>query len=259
MKPPKASKSARFFSALIRTAYLPLELPPAITTRYFAEFCQNDFAFLKSQHSSLLKTTTNYETFTAPRAKSGRRNLALVHPLAQASLSLSITQHRKKIRDLLAKSKSSLYRTTEDLKNSYAFVGLDFSKRNALQAKILSEYPFVLNADISRFFYTIYTHSIVGPDTSRLIAELLLAGIESDKQFSLLLKDRLAFRLVDDFAIGFEREEDANRSLVALRKALWKFNLQLNEEKTSVSPITRHNAGEMGARSRSIPNLRRRR
>jgi hypothetical protein len=281
MKGPKATKPARFFSALIRTAYLPLELPPAITTRYFADFCRNDFAFMKSQHSLLLKTTTNYETFTAPRARSGRRNLALVHPLAQAGLSLSITQHRKKIKELLAKSRSSLYQTTEDLKNSYAFVGLDFTKRNALQAKILSEYPFVLNADISRFFYTIYTHSIpwaaigkekakqwlisdrarlsshwsdeldralqacqsretfgipVGPDTSRLIAELLFAGIESDHQFSLSLGERLSFRLVDDLTIGFETEDDANRSLVALRNALWKFNLQLNEEKTSVSP-----------------------
>jgi hypothetical protein len=224
MRRPRTPKPARFLSALIRTAYLPTELPPAITTRYFAEFCQTEYAFLKSQHPSLLKTTTNYETFTAPRAKSGRRNLALVHPLAQTGLSLSITQHRQKIRDLISKSKSSLYRADEDLKNSLAFAGLNFNKRAALQAKVLSEFPFILSADVSRFFYTIYTHSIpwaaigkekakqwlvsdrsklsahwsdeldralqscqsretfgipVGPDTSRLIAELLFAGIES--------------------------------------------------------------------------------
>jgi hypothetical protein len=74
----------------------------------------------------------------------------------------------------------------------------------------------------------------VGPDTSRLIAELLLAGIEKDKDFLAFIKTRPAFRLVDDFIIGFEQEHEARRCLAALRKALWKFNLQLNDEKTSI-------------------------
>jgi hypothetical protein len=280
MKKPKATKAARFFSALIRTAYLPQEVPPAITTRYFADFCRDNFAFLKAQQGSLMKTTTNYETFTAPRAKSGRRNLALVHPLAQTNISLLITQHRKPIKDLISKSTTSLYRTEDDLGNSIAFLGLDFSQRHPLQAKTASEYPFILSADISRFFYTVYTHSIpwavigkekakhwlisdrsrlsshwsdeldralqagqsretfgipVGPDTSRIVAEVLFAGIESDEQLAPFLRDRIAFRLVDDLTVGFESEEDAYRALAALRNALWKFNLQLNEEKTFVS------------------------
>lgn len=280
-KPTAAPKAAKFFSALIRTGYLPKELPPAITTRYFAKFCQDNYSFIKAQQSALAKTTTNYETFTAPRPKSGRRNLALVHPLAQANLSLLITQHRKPIKDMISRSSASLYRTEQDLKNSFAFTGLDFRQRIPLQAKVASEYPFVLNADVSRFFYTIYTHSIpwavigkekakhwlisdkrrlsshwsdqldralqgcqsretfgipVGPDTSRIIAELIFSGIESDEHFSVCLRNKIAFRLVDDLAVGFENEEEAHRALSTLRSALWKFNLQLNEEKTSISP-----------------------
>jgi hypothetical protein len=162
MKSPaaKLSKPARFFSALIRRSYFPTELPPAITTYFFADFCGKNYSFLKGQQPSLRKTATHYETFTAPRTKSGRRNLALVHPLAQTNISLLITEHRKKIRDIISGSKSSLYRTNEDLKNFVAFSGLDFQKRSALQAQAYSEYPITLNADISRFFYTIYTHSI---------------------------------------------------------------------------------------------------
>jgi hypothetical protein len=150
-----------------------------------------------------------------------------------------------------------------------------------LKSKIQSEHPFILYADISSFFYSIYTHSIpwavvgkeqakewnntdksklnahwsndfdkalqccqsketfgipVGPDTSRVIAEILMAGIDADPDFSIWLKNRTAFRLVDDLSIGFEREDHAYKALAALRTALWKFNLRLNDEKTKVLP-----------------------
>jgi hypothetical protein len=88
----KASKVADFFAALLRTAYFPRELPPAITARHFAEFCKLNYPVFKSQQNILISRTTNYETFTAPRSVLARRNLALVHPLAQAGLSLLITE-----------------------------------------------------------------------------------------------------------------------------------------------------------------------
>jgi hypothetical protein len=278
----KRSTPADFLSALIRSSYFPRELPPAITTRSFAEFCKSHYSFLKTQQSTLTSKTTNYETFTAPRTGSGRRNLALVHPLAQAGLSLLITQHRVRIRQFISQSGTSLYRTDENLAASKAFSGLDFRKWRSVRAKIYSEYQFVLQADISRFFYTVYTHFIpwsiigkekvkhwlatknkrkldkhwpngfdtalqscqsretfgipVGPDTSRIIAELLLAGIEKDRSLEAFLSTRPAIRLVDDLIIGFEEESEARRCLAALRRALWKFNLQLNDEKTVILP-----------------------
>jgi hypothetical protein len=278
---PTSVRPNRFLRALIRTAYLPSEIPPAITTSQFAQFCDSNYVTLKGQHPRLLATSTKYATFTAPRAKSGRRNLALVHPLAQVSICLLITQKRKTIKKTIDDAGTSLYRTEPAIDRERAFIGLDFDRWNALRAKVSSEYPFVLQSDISRFFYTIYTHSIpwavlgkertkellfgpgprvkltkhwanhldraiqlsqsretfgipVGPDTSRIIAEVLLAGIERDSRFRPYLHDRLAFRLVDDLVIGFERQEDAYKALAALRLALREFNLQLNEEKTSV-------------------------
>jgi hypothetical protein len=276
----KRSKPPEFLAALIRSSYFPREIPPAITTRSFAEFCKSHYSSLKAAQSTLISKTTNYETFTAPRPGAGRRNLALVHPLSQVGLSLLITQHRTKIRKFVSGSSTSLYRTEENAAASRAFRGLDFREWRSAKARTLSEYQFILQADISRFFYTVYTHSIpwsiigkdkvkhwlatknkrkldkhwsngfdvalqscqsretfgipVGPDTSRLIAELLLAGIEKDKDFLAFIKTRPAFRLVDDFIIGFEQEHEARRCLAALRKALWKFNLQLNDEKTSI-------------------------
>ena len=145
-KKKKASKLPDCFAALIRTAYFPIELPPAFTTKYFAQFCKSNYAALKVEQKNLVGRTTNYETFTAPRGVSGRRNLALVHPLSQAALSLLITQHRAQIRSLIAGSKTSLYRTEEKISEQKAFVGLDFRKWEALKARTYSEYQFVLQA-----------------------------------------------------------------------------------------------------------------
>jgi hypothetical protein len=269
-----------FFAALIRTAYFPQELPPAITTKYFADFCRVNYPSLNAQKNVLLKRTTNFETFTAPRLNLSRRNFAMVHPISQAALSLQITEHRNAIKSLITKSGTSLYVTREDPLKQRAFLGLDFRKWDVRRTRICSEFPFVLQADISRFFYTVYTHSIpwavigkskvkkwlatgkkhrldnhwsnnfdralqschsretfgipAGPDTSRIIAEILLAGIEKDEAILPHLKNGTAFRLLDDYFIGFDEEENAQKTLVALRSALWRFNLQLNEEKTRI-------------------------
>ena len=280
MKTRRASKQPDFLAALIRTAYLPEEIPPVVTSRYFSSFCRSEYSYLKTQQKSLIKSSTNYDTFTAPRPVGGRRNLALVHPLAQLGISLLITQHRSRIKKIISKTKTSLYRTNEDMAHSKAFAGLDFRSWDARALQLYSESKFVLKADISRFFYTAYTHSIpwavlgkervkewlihnksklnahwssdfdtalqscqsretfgipVGPDTSRVIAEILVAGVEADKNYASLVKDRPRIRLLDDFIVGFDDENEAQKARTALRRALWGFNLQLNEEKTSVS------------------------
>jgi hypothetical protein len=74
----------------------------------------------------------------------------------------------------------------------------------------------------------------VGPDTSRIIAELLLSGLHSDITFADILKGREGYRLVDDFFIGFDDEASARRCLDVLRHALWEYNLHLNDGKTRI-------------------------
>ena len=74
----------------------------------------------------------------------------------------------------------------------------------------------------------------VGPDTSRMIAEILLSGIYADASLSGMLKGQEGCRLVDDFFIGFDDEHAARRCLDALRRVLWEYNLHLNEDKTDI-------------------------
>jgi Reverse transcriptase (RNA-dependent DNA polymerase) len=295
-RPKIETESGRFFMAqrnlrprdflgcLLSTAYLPEELPPTVTSREYSEFCRRHYAVVRAEKDKLIKLATNYDTYSAPRNVPGRRALAVVHPLAQLGVSLMITERRQEIKSLLKKSGTSLYNVAEAPVQSKAFAGLDFKRRRTFAAKLHSEKHFILQADISRFFYTAYTHSIpwavlgkekakellrtdrkklnahwsskidealqscqsretfgipVGPDTSRILAELLLAGVEADKSLSKYLNSRNAFRLLDDFSIGFDDEGDAKQALRAIRQVLWKYNLQLNEEKTKIitSPL----------------------
>jgi hypothetical protein len=74
----------------------------------------------------------------------------------------------------------------------------------------------------------------VGPDTSRIIAELLLAGVQKDPTLTTALNGRDGYRLMDDFFVGFESEASARKCLDALRSALWAFNLYLNDRKTGI-------------------------
>jgi hypothetical protein len=276
---PRASNQADFLAALIRSGYLPLEVPPAVTTRNFSIFCKAEFPYLRQQKNALIRLSTKFDAFTAPRPTQGRRTLALVHPLAQLGMSLSISDHRNKIKKIISQRGNSLYRLDELPEQGKAFAGLDFRKWDTLTAQLYSDSRYVLRADISRFFYTAYTHSIpwavigkektkdwlankrqrlnshwsneldtalqscqsretfgipVGPDTSRVVAEVLLAGVETDPRFKSAIQGRPACRLLDDYVIGFDDELSANRALAALRSALWNFNLQLNDEKTGV-------------------------
>lgn len=282
MKPRRLAKKD-FLSCLIATAYFPEEVPPILTTRSFSDYCKNNYLNLEPQQNRLSRLNTNFETYTVPRTVEGRRNLAIVNPLAQLGLSLALTINKKAIGDIIYDTKSTLYSIESDKENKKAFSGLQFRKRDEVDRKILSVSDCVLKADISRFFYTIYTHSItwavlgkekakalfstnratratlyahwsasidsslqscqsretfgvpVGPDTSRIVAELILAEVEKDEAYAEAVKGRPASRLLDDFLIVFYTEEVAYKALGALRSALWKFNLQLNEDKTRVA------------------------
>ncbi len=144
---------------------------------------------------------------------------------------------------------------------------------------MLSEYAYILKADISRFFYTVNTHSLpwavlgkekaknwhfnkrksldkhwsshldkalqacqsretfgipVGPDTSRVIAEILMSDVARVTGLNGPVNESRMIRLVDDFLIGFHDEQSAFKALAKLRNFLWTYNLQLNEAKTGV-------------------------
>ena len=78
------------------------------------------------------------------------------------------------------------------------------------------------------------THGIpIGPDTSLVIAEILLAAADAEflSKSSNLLR---GFRYVDDYELSFQSLSDAEMALTDLQAVLASFELLLNPKKTSI-------------------------
>jgi len=130
---------------------------------------------------------------------------------------------------------------------------------------------YVLKTDISRFYHSIYTHSIpwalhtkafskqnrglthlgnridalvragqdlqtvgipIGPDTSLVIAEVLMQ--ECDREIRRRLPDVRGHRFIDDYELGFRNRTDAEDAFHILENILGQFELALNPRKTEI-------------------------
>ena len=72
----------------------------------------------------------------------------------------------------------------------------------------------------------------IGPDTSRVLSEILLTSVdlELEKQLGALR----GFRSVDDYELTFRHRSDAETALGVLQSVLSNYELQLNEGKTRI-------------------------
>ncbi|MGC2970419.1 RNA-directed DNA polymerase [Paraburkholderia aspalathi] len=81
----------------------------------------------------------------------------------------------------------------------------------------------------------------VGPDTSRIISELMLCAVEDRLRANSGAKIVNGLRYVDDFFLCFDSLADAEAALAVLREACLHFDLQLNAAKTSTTVATAFN------------------
>src|SRR5690349_14737937 len=109
----RSSRQPDFLRNLIHTGYLPVELPPVVTARYFADYCAIDFKFFAGHINRLIAISTKFDTYTYRRADGSRRSLAIVHPLAQLGVALIVTKYRAPIKSALSRAPGSLYRSEE--------------------------------------------------------------------------------------------------------------------------------------------------
>ena len=72
----------------------------------------------------------------------------------------------------------------------------------------------------------------IGPDTSRIISELIAVEVEILARKNISNFDDRGVRYVDDMMIGLEEAETAAAVLSALSTALYEYGLELNAEKT---------------------------
>jgi hypothetical protein len=84
----------------------------------------------------------------------------------------------------------------------------------------------------------------IGPDTSRILSELIMCSVEDIVKEKLIDFDSRSFRYVDDFLIAINPNEAPSEVIAALSVALYEFELEVNAEKTEILGLGHpHNFG----------------
>jgi hypothetical protein len=267
------SKSERF-KALLQSGYFPEELPPPFNTLDLAKFRSFVASEWKKVNGGKYPRST-FETYSNPRVKRVRRNLALVNPVAQLVLAKLIADNWITLRKALRDSDYSIQVPEIESDKEKAVSPPDFQLVGIRRLEISAAFDHALVSDISRFYGTLYTHAIpwalhgkawsksnlhatsfatslgnqldiavrrgqdnqtlgipVGPDTSRIISEIVAVAIDKQVQDKLKLDRTRAFRHIDDWYIGFDNAGQAEDAVSTLAAACRDYELELNADKT---------------------------
>ena len=205
-----------------------------------------------------------------------RRPLALPHPVPYFALCRELAREWSRLDDIMRRSSISVSRTiptVADDAHRAIFLEHTIDERPALRARHREGARYILQADVLRFYPSIYTHAIgwavegkdvakanqndygllgnrldafsrrmqdgqslgipIGPDTSWILAEVVLSAV--DVHLQRRSGNLLhGVRAVDDYEFAFHSRADAERALADLQSALLTYELRLNESKTRI-------------------------
>ena len=285
----------KIHQALLSKGYFPKELPPVFTTADFGTHVDEIVAewraanVFKPDSKSLGKlpgkmvrrgsytyqlSSAEAETISKPKRGYERRDVHITHPLPQALLACEIGGNWRPLQGWLSRQTFSEdeIRVGPDYERSIK--GINFAVHSAKKSYLQATSDWVVTTDITRFYPSIYTHSIawaaygkekvkrnpnvykgsladrldllvracnrnqtvgipVGPETSRIVAEIISARIDCDyrSRFPKATADSID-RLQDDWTIGVPSLEEAERVLSAISGIYRAFGLDINGSKT---------------------------
>ncbi len=144
---------------LLRRGYFPAELPPPFTTESFAA---SSVTFSGKWNSAKISQFwTAPEAYSIPRYGDARRKLALVNPINQLHIAHLIAENWADIKARLDRSKVTEFKPEfSSASRNRAITGVDFDGVARRRARLLSTYGRYVKTDITRFYPSIYTHSI---------------------------------------------------------------------------------------------------
>ncbi|WP_172300032.1 RNA-directed DNA polymerase [Pseudoruegeria sp. HB172150] len=268
----KGSK-ASFQRAIMEKGFYPENLPPAFKVRDFYSTAYGN-GLLDSDQIERNKPLA-LSRYNETKRGGQRRIFSTPNPLFFIDVANYLGEYRAKLNPFLKRSNISrsipvyqeLFGRALKIESHAEFTRFRRSK--------LSTARYIIKTDISRFFPSIYTHSIpwavhgksaskidrsikssgaftnkldylvrqaqdqqtvgipVGPDTSRIISELISSAI--DEEFLKNVGSNVtAARLVDDIYIGAPSLEFAEQYLSSYRDAVRRYELDINESKTAI-------------------------
>lgn len=151
------SKTERLRS-LLEKGFFPEELPPPFNTRDLAHFRRYVWDKWPVQAQQPPRTTP--EIYSIQRLGWKRRNLSIVNPISQFFLSKKIADDWIKIKKHLSLGSASLDHAYLQRNGGRAVPKPDFSKIEFMKLKAGGDFDHILISDISRYYGTIYTHTL---------------------------------------------------------------------------------------------------
>ena len=267
---------------LIEKGYFAKELPPQFVTYPLA----NKLALINSTWNSKLSSLTKprkqffFETkstiYNIPKVGLSRRVISIPNPIHQTNLVETIINRWTEIDTIFAKSNSSFSKPKEDTDNKRAFV-TEHNFSSFKRSRFIGSFDnyHQVKSDISKFYGSIYTHSIpwiihtkavakanrtdftllgnlldkilrtgnsgqtvgipIGPDTSLIIAEIINCEIDNILQNKFKNHNIKFFRFIDDIYIYCDSYTEAEQAFKYYQKTLSEYQLDINEEKTEIS------------------------
>ena len=264
--------------ALLSRGYFPSQLPPAFTTHQLAEKLTSLQSVWAVNAPKAKAPACKPELFSVARAGHQRRMTSITNPVPQTFLATFIEKHWIDFLKHYRKSRLSASHPRFLRGGGRAACIPSMQRLHERQTLESAGFRYMLRTDVSRFFPTIYTHSVpwalhtkklskknrkITPAYfGNLIDQALRQG--QDEQtiglpigpdtshiiaeaisiaVDLLLKNSLkswpaGFRYVDDYFLFFPTIAEAEAALAALSKALKEFELQINFEKTRIYPVS---------------------
>ena len=215
--------------------------------------------------------------FYFPRYGKDDRRHGVPNPISYLLLAKVIADNYIDLRKKAKKSGISASPPVFDWSGPRALMRSNVDLRDDFRVDLSSRREEFVSADIRAFFHSIYTHAIpwaiygkpwakanrdpahygnlidllcrnsqdgqtiglpVGPDTSRLIAEVVASAIDVELREKLNVSGRDASRYIDDYTISGVAEQSGESLIAALRQSAAQFELELNSEKSAIYPTS---------------------
>lgn len=260
------------WALLVSNGYFPEELPPYFSTSGLYKII-NSSTFTLETFAVDRNTASKILPFSIPRVKSHRRILGLPGPFHYVQLAHCIIQHEQEIIEGIEWSKLTIYKNHENETDKRYIRKPDF--KALVEQRILRStgYRYILSVDITRFYPSIYTHSIpwaihgktfskihtgqgyygnvldkfcrncqdrqtsglpIGPDASRIISEIILCEVDKKLSEQMSGITFTGIRNVDDYLLYFNSLTDLEKGRTKLEKILREFELELNNTKEKI-------------------------
>ncbi|MER9683074.1 RNA-directed DNA polymerase [Mesorhizobium sp. M0184] len=152
---PKLPNKDTRLKRLLEAGYFPEELPPPFVSSEFAKFRSHFGKVLdpKVQHSAHVR-------YSVPRHNSARRTLGIPNAINFFFLAKELSDQWIEIRKFLRQSSISEFKPIFDISGPRALFGIDFDHVETEVSKLQALHNKCVKVDISRFYPTVYTHSL---------------------------------------------------------------------------------------------------